>query len=1711
MAEVAKVLLSLAYQDNSGEISSQVKQSAEKISKNAGDIDLKLKEPDMKGFAEKIQSGMGQINKLIGKKGKLSNVKNISSQMEDMYGVFAASENGPKQWADSVEKTYNRLSKLANIKHTDLLENLQPHELKKIIDNYETLEEKQAAYNNARTKAQSNFQEIPKQKVGDIYKEARNSSEESKKYFAEAISKKKLENVAGTLGLNLDSKNAEAIQGYAQRLALQQFLSDRKSKLKLDKPENVLEAAKLTQQLLTLRDSITNTEDVLKNNFGATKTPSNKITGFTSKILTNELNGFQHQYTQLFIEKSLKEFEDAQTAVDQYILETAKKRNEKQQYKSEKAVADAEVDFQKKQNKIKERRGVNSSDNTPGNGTGNGSRTGSGTGTGSGSSNGNEQDNKPSTTSSTSDNQIEKDAEDIWKESYEKIKSKYSDKVNKYAISEDEAIERLSKLQKKNEKDPSSLTDKDYEEFLGLNSRLNTLNEHGKLKNNNVIEQLDDLYESFCNLDYFSSDKQVDFEDQVNEMTRSQIAAMEEIQKARESQKKTSELSKSESSSIEKEKTSTDTSSSNDSFSHTAEEVAQLKEQITQLQTAVTDLNTALMELDGSAFSQMKKETADMQKSLEETLDKLAKIKETNNKKNQSNPTDESVKRDVERADRYGNLSTVDTISEFHKRFKNTNAYKKNGDKVEERAIGLKLGKQTGEEVAMSSSTGAVGINSIIKNKPDSILHTHPYDSKVDNLRFSDADIQELVNGSFQRAFLVCGDELATMDMSSVKPAQFKNLREDILNIYQAVCARYGAKIKDGAIGGLDTIPEEYQNEATKAINTLIKSRLQELGGDLLFDKIVNDGEHGNLLDAIDDDKLTDFADQRNQHEKRVLDQFVDAAIAVDPAERFKNLQEKYPIAERDKYTSETDSSTEQVAAIQQQLEQSKAEFQKLNERFSQLESQLQQEKAEKEKLSQELAQKQEQEKAAQAEKAKQKVETEQLAQTRTNTETIEPIKSDNVESSDEISEMTSLQEAVTSVTAAVNEKTNAFNQEASAVTSAIESEITDLELLKDAVDNVSKAKEKAAQKEEERNQKKKEAEATAEQEAKKKEAEVKADSKKREQSDSKSQQKKISGNSTSHKKEESTKSPNVSDIPSTYVKNIDKAFDEATAINDALKKSESLKSNIISQFASMPPVSEGATSQIEILNSQLKSGQISVKKYNSEISKLSSSLKHVDDYADNADNAIKKMTQKAMELSNGKASITSSIKKDAQGNDIAKLVASWEGNKFTGTFSDVTKGVSYLTQQTQTSTTAVGQFFDGLKQRWTSLGQYLLSFGGFYQVFDVLKDGFNIIHDLDDALTEMNKVSDEPLDKLKSYQKESFDIANDVGTTGTQIQNSTADFLRLGESFDDAKESAKAANILLNVSEFSSIDEATESLIAMSSAYKDLDKMDIDDKLNNVGNNFSISTDGLATALQKSASALTTAGNDIDKSIALITAGNAVVQDPDSVGAGIRTIALRLTGTEEAKKELEDTGEDTSDFIVQTASKVNDSFKAFTGVASNNFKGISLLDENGNLRDTYDVLQDVADIYDEIVETDKKYGTNHLNGLLELMAGKNRANIAASIIQNGDMLKDVYETSQNSEGSALEENQKQLDSISGHLDQLKNKWQQVWAGTASRNQVNFVLDGLKGVLDIVNKIGLVPSALMAGFGLKGATNKIQGKQGILSGLFGWPKIQGYA
>lgn len=199
--------------------------------------------------------------------------------------------------------------------------------------------------------------------------------------------------------------------------------------------------------------------------------------------------------------------------------------------------------------------------------------------------------------------------------------------------------------------------------------------------------------------------------------------------------------------------------------------------------------------------------------------------------------------------------------------------------------------------------------------------------------------------------------------------------------------------------------------------------------------------------------------------------------------------------------------------------------------------------------------------------------------------------------------------------------------------------------------------------------------------------------------------------------------------------------------------------------------------------------------------------------------------------------------------------------------------------------------------------------------------------------------------------------------------------------------------------------------------------------------------------------------------------------------------ISLRILGTEEAKNELASLGEDVDDFVVQTKSKIDETVRSYTAVASNAFKGISVLDENGNYRSTYEILRDISLVYQEILEADKKAGTNRGQALLEVLAGKNRSNVAASILQSPELLTSVYEeVINNSQGSVAKELESQLQSIETHLNQLKNSWDKLWVNENNREVINFFLDLAKGILEVVDDIGVLNTAFIgigAGLGIK--------------------------
>ena len=121
----------------------------------------------------------------------------------------------------------------------------------------------------------------------------------------------------------------------------------------------------------------------------------------------------------------------------------------------------------------------------------------------------------------------------------------------------------------------------------------------------------------------------------------------------------------------------------------------------------------------------------------------------------------------------------------------------------------------------------------------------------------------------------------------------------------------------------------------------------------------------------------------------------------------------------------------------------------------------------------------------------------------------------------------------------------------------------------------------------------------------------------------------------------------------------------------------------------------------------------------------------------------------------------------------------------------------------------------------------------------------------------------------------------------------------------------------------------------------------------------------------------------------------------------------------------------------------MRDLIKNQTKVASNDYKGFDLLKDDGSYKNPYEFLLGLGKIWSEIGSTDG--GDLKQASILEKIAGKNRANIVASILQKPEMLEKVYNETQNSEGSALRENETQLDSIQGKVDQLTASFQEMY------------------------------------------------------------------
>jgi hypothetical protein len=167
------------------------------------------------------------------------------------------------------------------------------------------------------------------------------------------------------------------------------------------------------------------------------------------------------------------------------------------------------------------------------------------------------------------------------------------------------------------------------------------------------------------------------------------------------------------------------------------------------------------------------------------------------------------------------------------------------------------------------------------------------------------------------------------------------------------------------------------------------------------------------------------------------------------------------------------------------------------------------------------------------------------------------------------------------------------------------------------------------------------------------------------------------------------------------------------------------------------------------------------------------------------------------------------------------------------------TTGALYAYQKAEReSLTGMPAFLNGFKKKFNSIMQYLTMTMSIHQVLAQLRRGVQYIKEIDLALTELRKVTDETEETYDKFLRTAAKTGERLGATISAVTEATATFAKLGYTMSQATEMAEAAIVYKNVGDnIASTEDAADSIISTMKGFglEATESMAIIDKFNEV------------------------------------------------------------------------------------------------------------------------------------------------------------------------------------------------------------------------------------------------------------------------------------
>lgn len=238
-----------------------------------------------------------------------------------------------------------------------------------------------------------------------------------------------------------------------------------------------------------------------------------------------------------------------------------------------------------------------------------------------------------------------------------------------------------------------------------------------------------------------------------------------------------------------------------------------------------------------------------------------------------------------------------------------------------------------------------------------------------------------------------------------------------------------------------------------------------------------------------------------------------------------------------------------------------------------------------------------------------------------------------------------------------------------------------------------------------------------------------------------------------------------------------------------------------------------------------------------------------------------------------------------------------------------------------------------------------------------VIREAVSAVFELDEAVTEFKKVSDLSGDALDDYTEKLGKMGQEVARTRAEMVDAATAFRKSGYSDEESATLARVATMYQNVAdEAISAGESADFIISQMKAFniEAEDAEHIIDAINEVSNNFAVSSTDLATNIGKASAALVVGDNTMEESLGLMTAIVEITRNGAKASRGLISIQSRLN-------QITDESSSTGKKLTEWYNKHN----------------IAIYDQNGQLRSLYDIAGDVSKIWGSLSKNEQLYYLN--------------------------------------------------------------------------------------------------------------------------------------